>query len=319
MPHRHHRPKPAPAPTPTPAPPPNPAPAPPPAPAGKYLFQDEFTGPAGALPTAGTSPSSKLWTVRNSGNNNGAYVTSNPAVACLDGSAQGNLVLAVGKEATLGAKSGFWPAPIVDTGGGPAGTMIASDGTTPKFAVKPGMSVEMRLAVNTVAGTWPAAWFIPALASGNYPANWSEIDMEESYGTGFADSSIWGTNASLSASDNPVNMADVTMLPKLDRGFHVFRLDYAGSGTNVSQISMFLDNAATPYSTFTPAKAKAAGCAWNYNTNQGMIIMLNVSVFSKTTFQPTPPAANSAPGTILTCDYVRAWSPAGPDPYAAKA
>ena len=186
---RHHRP-------PKPKPP---APVPPPVvpPTGKYLFQDEFTGPAGALVTAGNSPSSKLWTVRNAGKNNGAYVTDSTSVAHLDGSSQGNLVLSVGKAGTLGASAALFPAPIVDTGGGSASQMIASDGTAPQFAIRPGMSCEMRLAVNTVVGTWPAAWFIPVLASGDYPANWSEIDMEESYGTGFADSSIWGTNPAL--------------------------------------------------------------------------------------------------------------------------
>jgi hypothetical protein len=309
----HHGPRPTPTPAPAPVPP---APAPTPQP-GKYLFQDEFTGPAGAAPTAGTSPSSKLWTVRNCGEVNGAFVTNNTSVAYLDGSEQGNLVMAVGKEATIGAKTGFWPSAIVDTGGGPASSEILSNGTTPDFAIQPGMSCEMRVAINTVAGTWPAAWFIPVLSTGEYPADWSEIDMEESYGTGFADSSIWGTSSSKPVSENPVNMNAVTMLPKLDTGFHIFRLDYEGSGTEVTQISMYLDNATTPYSTFTPAKAEAAGCAWNYNTNQGLAIELDVAVFSKTTWQPTPPVSGSTPGVILTCDYVRAWSPAGPDPYTA--
>jgi hypothetical protein len=317
MPIRHHR---KPHPPVTPPPPVTPVTPPPPVtpPAtGKYLFQDEFTGPVGALPTMGTSPSSKLWTVRGSFTNNGAYVTDNPAVAHLDGNS--NLVLAVGKAGTLGADASFFPAPIIDTGGGPASRQAPGDGSTaPKFALRPGMSCEMRIAVNTVTGTWPAAWLVPVLARGDYPANWSEIDLEESYGTGFADSSIWGTNPSKSTGDNPVNMNDVKMLPKLDNGFHVFRLDYAGSGTTVSQISMYLDNAKTPYSTLTPAQAKAKGCAWNYNTNEGMIIEFDVAVFSKTTFQPTPPAAGSTPGTILTCDYVRVWSPVGPDPYTVE-
>ena len=314
MPARHHRPKP-PKPTP-PVPPVPPVPPTPVPPTGKYLFQDEFTGPAGALVTAGTSPSSKLWTVRNSGRNNGAYVTDSTSVAHLDGSSQGNLVLSVGKAGTLGASAALFPAPIVDTGGGPVSEQIGSDGTAPKFAIRPGMSCEMRLAVNTVTGTWPAAWFVPVLASGEYPANWSEIDMEESYGTGFADSSIWGTNPALNTSENPVNMVNVKMLSKLDSGFHVFRLDYQGSGSTVTQISMYLDNAPAPYSVATPATAKAAGCTWNYNGNNGMIIQLNVAVFSKTTWQPTPPKAGSTPGIILTCDYVRVWAPAGPDPVA---
>jgi hypothetical protein len=307
-PRTHHRHPPKPPPTPAPVPP---APVPPVT--GQYLFQDEFTGPRGALPTAGTSPSSKLWTLRNSGEIDGAYVVANAAVAYLDGSS--NLILAVGQEASLGAKSGYFPAPILDTGGGPVTQQIASDGTPAKFAVRPGMSVEMRLAVNTVTGTWPAAWFIPVMSAGEYPANWSEIDMEESYGTGFADSSIWGNQPT---GTNPVNMRDVRMLPKLDSGFHVFRLDYEGSGSTVTSIAMTIDNAAEPYSTLTAAQAKAAGYQWNYDTNEGMAIELCVQVFSKTSWQPTPPKAGSTPGTILTCDYVRAWSPAGPDPVAAK-
>lgn len=298
----HHPPKPPPTP-----------PVPPTPPSSGYLFQDEFTGAKGALPTAGTSPSSKLWTIRNSGENNGACVVANAGVAALDGDT--SLVLSVGAAGTLGAKAGFFPAPIMDTGGGPATEQVGSDGTPPKFAIKPGMSVEMRIAVSTVTGTWPAAWFIPVLAEGDYPENWSEIDMEESYGTGFADSSVWGTQAK---GENPVNMNDMRMLPKLDSGFHVFRLDYEGTGSNVSQISMYLNNAKAPYSTLTQSEAKAKGYAWNYNANQGMIIQLNVAVFSKTTWQPTPPKAGSTPGAIMTVDYVRAWSPAGPDPIAGK-
>jgi hypothetical protein len=300
---RHHRPTP-------PKPPTPPAP-----PTPGYLFQDEFTGPAGVSPNEGTSPSSKLWTVRNCGNVNGAYVTNNTAVAYLDGSAEGNLILAVGKEGTLGAANGYWPSGIIDTGGGSASSEILSNGITPDFAVKPGMSCEMRLAVNTVPGTWPAAWFIPVLSTGEYPADWSEIDMEESYGTGFADSSIWGTTVPYNADRNPVNMNDVKMLPTLDDGFHIFRLDYEGSGDEVTQISMYLDNAITPYSTYTPAKAEAAGCSWNYNTNNGLAIEMDVAVFDKASWQPTPPTAGSAPGVILTCDYVRVWSPTGPNPY----
>lgn len=302
--HHHHPPK-----------PPPPPPAPPPVPVSGYLFQDEFTGPAGALPTAGTSPSSKLWTLRNSGTIDGACVVNSSAVAYLDGSAQGNLVLAVGKAGTLGAPAGFFPAPILDTGSGPVTQQIASDGTPPKFAVRPGMSVEMRIAVSTVAGTWPAAWFIPVMSAGTYPANWSEIDMEESYGTGFADSSVWGNQPT---GANPVNMRDIRMLPQLDSGFHVFRLDYQGSGSTVTGIAMYLDNASVPYSTITPAQAKAAGYQWNYDTNQGMMIELCVQVFGPKSWQPTPPAAGSTPGKILTVDYVRAWSPCGPDPVAAR-
>lgn len=310
----HHRPTPPAPPTPPPAPP-----TPPDPPAAGYLFQDEFTGPAGATPTAGTSPSSKLWTVRNCGNVNGAYVTDSTQVAYLDGSEQGNLILAVGKEATLGAGSGYWPSAIIDTGGGSPSTQILSNGTTPGFALKPGMSCEWRVAVKTVAGTWPASWVIPVLSTGDYPADWSEIDVEESYGTGFADSSIWGTTVPYKADGNPVNMNDVKMLPELDSGFHIFRLDYEGSGTEVTQISLYLDNAATPYSTYTPAKAEAAGYSWNYNTNQGMAIEMDVAVFNAESWQPTPPTSGSTPGPILTCDYVRVWSPAGPDPYAATA
>jgi hypothetical protein len=294
--------------------PPKPPPAPAP-PATGYLFQDEFNGPAGAPPGKGTSPSSKLWTARRSGNNNGAYVTDSAEVAYLDGSSR--LVLAVGKAGTLGARPGFFPAPILDTGGGDPAEQVGSDGTAPSFAIRPGMSCEMRIAVKTVAGTWPAAWFIPVLAKGTYPANWSEIDMEESYGTGFADSSIWGTRPSASVQDNPVNMADVQMLPKLDGGFHVFRLDYEGSGNSVTRIAMYLDNAVTPYSSVTPAKARAGGFAWNYDANQGMAVQLNVAVFSKESWQPTPPAAGSTPGPVMLVDYVRAWAPAGPDPYKA--
>jgi hypothetical protein len=307
MPHRHPPKPPKPVP---------PAPVPPVPPVtGRYLFQDEFTGLPGTLPTAGTSPSSKLWTVRNSGNSDGACVVANAAVAYLDGSPQGNLVLAVGKAGTLGAKSGFFPAPIIDTGGGDASSQWPGNGGTPNFAVRPGMSVEVRVAVSTVAGTWPATWFVPVLAAGSYPDNWSEIDMEESYGTGFADSSIWGTQ---SRGENPVNMNDVTMLPKLDSGFHVFRLDYEGSGSTVTQVSLYMDNAAKPYSTITAAQAAAKGYAWNYNANEGMIIELCVQVFSKTSWQPTPPKAGSTPGVIMQVDYVRAWSPCGPDPVAGK-
>jgi hypothetical protein len=298
---------------PHPKPPKPPVPPSPPV-TGKYLFEDEFTGPAGASPDEGTSPSSKLWTLRSGFTNNGAYVTGSPAVAYLDGSAQGNLVLAVGKAGSLGAKAGFFPAPILDTGGGPASQQYPSDGSPVNFALQPGMSCEMRVAVNTVAGTWPAAWFVPVLAGANYPEGWSEIDMEESYGTGFADSSIWST----SSGGDLVNTANPKVLPKLDSGFHVFRLDYEGSGSTVSQVSMYLDNAAVPYSTMTPAAAKAKGAVWNYDSNQGMFIELNVAVFSTTTWQPTPPKAGSTPGVIMQVDYARAWAPAGPDPVAGK-
>src|ERR1035438_5776973 len=81
--HRHH-----PRPTPPPPPTPPPTPPPPPPPAGGYLFRDEFTGPAGATPAAGTSPSSRLWNVRNIGpagiyGTADSYYTDSTSAVCL--------------------------------------------------------------------------------------------------------------------------------------------------------------------------------------------------------------------------------------------
>ena len=52
------------------------------------------------------------------------------------------------------------------------------------------------------------------------------------------------------------------MLPKLDSGFHVFRLDYQGTvADGVTQISMYLDNATTPYSTDDPGVGEGGRAA----------------------------------------------------------
>jgi hypothetical protein len=309
--HRHH-----PRPTPPPPPTPPPTPPPPPPPAGGYLFRDEFTGPAGATPAAGTSPSSRLWNVRNIGpagiyGTADSYYTDSTSAVCLDGSAQGNLVIAVGSEATGGASAGTWPTGRLDTAG------AAGDSTPdPRFAIKPGMSCEVRAALSSPGsrgapnGFWPAVWF-QGISAGPYPDSWSEVDMVESYGTGYADCSIWLNETTVSGA--LVNMAGEVVLPTLDSGFHIYRMDCLGSGATCTGIALYLDNAAKPYASATSAQAAAAGRHWPFSSNNGMQIILNVAVNPS----GVTPAASDVPAIAMTVDYVRAWAPAGPDPYAA--
>jgi beta-glucanase (GH16 family) len=231
---------------------------PPPVPV-TYAFQDEFNGPAGSLPDA----SKWLWDAGPGasigGNNETETYVKSAANSYLDGN--GHLVIAV----TPGDGGGFNSARLKSNFHQLFGHW------------------EARIALPNVPGCWPAFWF---LGQGSWPGC-GEIDVVESYGTGFTDSTIWNSTAGANKNGRLSN--------QMDGGFHVYRLDWAKGSVKV-YIDNVLCNSATS-ETLTP---------WPFDANGGAYCLLNIATGGTGTGGVNPhPALLPAK---MVVDYVRCWS-----------
>ena len=261
----------------------------PPSPPVSYILDENFTGAAGTLPSAAT------WTVYDQpgapdfGPNDEEYYVRSTSIICQDGSEQGNLVFRLGKQGTEGASASTWPSGRCDT--------------SASFAVQLNQSCEIRAMISPLLGAWPACWFMGK--NSQYPATWTEIDMQES-GDPNPDESvvaIWGPGAATGT-----RMGSSASFPVNDGDYHVYRLDYLPD-----EIKIYIDGNLF-YSLASSAIASGSG-PWLFSSNGGMYVILNVAVAPGNGYGT--PDAGSLPAQVMAVDYVRIWEPAGPDPVAA--
>ena len=169
-----------------------------------------------------------------------------------------------------------------------------------------------------MTGCWPAAWFQGVgHTNGSYPSDYSEFDLQES---GLPDVQSTGCTAWGPGASGQQNMSAAltgSSHTTIDTNFHVYRMDYLAT-----EIQAYIDGALVytitqaavdaHYGAVSGLNAAYGGQEWPYAANNGMWIILNVAVNSSDT--GSTPADASLPATIMTVDYVRVWSPAGPDP-----
>lgn len=314
---------PAPVPTPTPTPVPVPVPV---AGASVTEFFEDFTGPAGTL------PSSASWNVINTtagpqnpaafGGGDQEQYLANPALVAQDG--KSNLVFTVGAQGSLGADAGYWPSGRVDSYAAPGqfsnGTFV-THGAKPKVAVFPGQSVEFSALVTPLAGLWPSLWFCaPGVTGGAYPMDYYEFDLMESgnWGGGGALSNptAWGPGAT--AQQNLSSKVGTARTPfNLGDGkYHSYRLDYftdhlAAYIDGILQYTIMQSQVNAAYGVQTGLNTQFGGQEWPYNQpSEGLCIVMNCAVNNGVV--GSTPAAASLPHEVMAVDYVRVYSPAGP-------
>ena len=284
-------------------------------PAAGYILDENFTGAAGTLPNPAT------WNVitgagaPNYGANNSEFYVNSTSILYQDGSPQGNLVFVLGTAGTHGASAGTWPSGRCSTDGGSGSPAGAN--TTPRVAVAPGQSCEIRAKIFPLAGAWPACWFL-GVASTYLTASYAEIDMQESGDDAggsyiYSTEDMWGCNSSGQWQFSGVSGG--TAAPPLfavnDGNYHVYRLDLT-----TNNIAIYIDGTLnynlTSAQAATNIAAQGQGAIpWPFNNAEGLYVILNVAV--DTTDYGTPSAA-ALPAEIMAVDYVRIWAPAGPDP-----
>lgn len=303
-----------------------------------YILNDDFNGGkwtdasgtvhSGSSGVAGSLPSASIWNVKqgsSAGFEQGAeYYVNSTNIIKQDGAS--NLNFYVGAAGTDGAQAGTYPTAACDTGT-PGALAYYGTGTAPNYVVKPGQSVEWRVKIFPLAGSgegsgaWPACWLIGANAT--YPAGWEEIDVQES-GDANIDNSyvdLWGGDSA--GQKSFTKGMTVTGQPVGDGNYHVFRCDLLNDGATVS---VFYDG--TQVFTCTQAQGLAniqsgygvTDVPWTFTNAAGLFVALDVAVggvgttYAGGDYGYGSPAASSLPALVMSVDYVRIWSPAGPDP-----
>ena len=301
-------------------------PASPPSGQSKTIVFDDFTGPAGSL------PSSAFWNVLNTtsgpqnpqafGHGDQEQYLANPALVQQDG--HSNLIFTVGSQGGLGADPGYWPAPRVDSFAAPGqfsnGT-FATPGKPPKVAVLPGQSCEFSAKTFPLAGLWPSLWFeCPGVPGGNYPSAYYEFDLMESGLNGapaITRSTAWGPGAT--AQQNLSAKATGGSGPAFNLGdgqYHKYRLDYYTDRleAHVDGVLQYTITQAEVNAAYGPQQGlnpQFGGQEWPYNQpNEGLCLVMNCAVNQSVV--GSLPAAASLPHQVIAVDYMRVWSPAGP-------
>jgi beta-glucanase (GH16 family) len=246
-------------------------PTPPASTPGQLTWLEDFTGPAGSLPSAshwrfdvGTD-----W-----GNSQLEYDTDRPSNVSLDGN--GNLAIVARAESYQGCA---YTSGRISTRG-------YFSQATGRF--------EARIKLPTGRGLWPAFWLLGAdYAANPWPAC-GEIDIMEYrgqeptvvhgslHGPGYS-----GGNARTKAYALP-NGA------RFDGGFHVFAVEW-----KTNQITYLVDN--VPYQVLTPSSLPA-GTRWVFD--HPFFIILNLAVGGN--YVGSPDATTVFPQTLLV-DYVRVY------------
>lgn len=242
-----------------------------PAPAGRLLWSEEFTGPAG------TVPSSSHWTFdvgTDWGNAQLEYDTARPANVSLDGA--GNLAITARHESYQG--SDYTSGRILTRG---------------LFSQNRGR-FEARIKLPTGRGLWPAFWLLGAdVGSAGWP-DCGEIDIMEYRGQepGVVHGSLHGPGYSGGGA-----RSRAFTLPnggRFDTGFHVFAIEW-----KTNQITWLVDN--VPYYVATPSSLPS-GSRWVFD--HPFFIILNLAVGGN--YVGPPDASTVFPQTLLV-DYVRVY------------
>jgi beta-glucanase (GH16 family) len=245
-----------PAVTPPPPPPPTTYPGQTPEPASGWTFFDEFTG------SAGSAPDPRKWLYQTGGpgafgNNELETYVNSIQNGYVDGN--GNLVVAVTQPSP-----GVWHS-----------ARIVSN-----FHQLFG-HWEAAIKLDNTLGCWPAFWF---LGQGQWPGC-GEIDLCESYGTGYVDSSIWSSTAQASRSGRSGNT---------DNSYHVYRLDWVKGSVQCFRDGVLFNSATS--ANLTP---------WPFDNNGGSGCIANIAVGGSGTRGATPPV--SALPVKMLIDYVHVW------------
>jgi len=236
--------------------------------ANTYTFQDEFDGPAGAAP----NPAKWSYDVGGDGwgNNELQSYTDSRENSFLDG--KGNLVIRATKTVER------------DSRGGPINIHYKSARLTTlgHFSQAKG-HWEARIRVNSERGLWPGWWMLGQ----NYPiVGWpqcGEVDVLEDYGFSRVESSIHAPQKSRGYTTHSNTVG-------VDKGFHVFRLDWTARDFTFSKDGV--------------KYAKLPSVESGFRFKQPMFMVLNLAVGGSV---GNPPADIPFPIDFLV-DYVRVWS-----------
>ncbi|MGO1056511.1 carbohydrate-binding protein [Crossiella sp. CA198] len=271
---------------------------PPPAPGWTQVWADDFTGPAGSL------PSGNNWIFdlghgypggpANWGTGEIAAHTSNPANISLDGG--GNLRIT-----PLRDGAGNWTSARIETHRGdfqaPAGGVLA---------------IESRLQMPNVTGQaaigyWPAFWALGTPYRGNY-WNWpgiGEFDIMENVN---GINSVWGV---LHCGVNPGGPCNETTGIGANRpcpgascqsAFHTYRFEWDRS-VSPNQLRWYVDG--QQFHSVSQDRFDAA--TWTNMTNHGYFVILNVAIggaFPNALHGGVTPVAATVPGRPMVVDYV---------------
>lgn len=237
------------------------------APPVKYLFQDEFDGPAGS------SPDTSKWeiaTERESMQNptfwelpeNVGQYRNDRRNVFLDG--KSNLVFRAAKDGNR-----FYSGKLFGTYRGPIGT-----------------TWEARIKLNCLTpGAWPA-WYL----ANNDPATGGEVDILEWYGNG-----KWANGTTVHAKLNGGEHVSHNLA--IDSGWHTWRAQWDAQGIRFWQD---YTDGAQPY--FTAAAASLPDWPFN-NPGYTLFPILNLAVAGS---GGGDPSGGTYPADMLV-DYVRVW------------
>jgi beta-glucanase (GH16 family) len=241
-----------------------------------YVFDDEFSGPAGSPP----DPSK--WTHetgRWTDNNELETYTDSTANAYLDG--QGHLVIKALKGTTRH--------------GGYTSARLTTEGL---FARNHG-NFEARIKFDLATGAWPAWWMLGS----DYPtAGWprcGEIDMIEVYGQ-----PGWSPDSTVHTADDQGNdtTREMPVPGGVNTGWHTWHLRWDG---NTGQIQFSKDGEI--YLTVNPGELPN----WPFGVpgapGGNAFMILNVAVGG----DGGGPVPESFTQSTMTVDYVRVWLSAG--------
>ena len=164
--------------------------------------------------------------------------------------------------------------------------------------------LEVRALVPEAQGLWPAVW----LLGNNIPTvPWpgcGEMDMLERvnaatnpdwnegsiHGTGFIGSTGLGQKYYFPGGQNAAQ-------------WHIYGMIWAPGS-----VAYYIDNAAAPYITFTPAslaQAGLTGAVWPFDAGQGSFLILNLAIGGT---WPGPPDASTPFPSEMLVDYVRVYA-----------
>ena len=280
-----------------------------------YTFQDEFNGASGSAPDpakwqyatgTGVFGTGETETMTSSRNNSYIDGASNLVIAALSDGTSARL-----ESVALGATLGHG-------------------------------SYAARIKIENVVGFWPAFWMMGnqgGFGAPTWPAN-GEIDIMETYGSGYVSHTVssgtvftggahagiaWAPPEEFDVYNNGTwggNSGSASAVPggfpnPFDGNFHVWRMDWPDD----TKVQFFIDDIPCGNSSWgsgngvftnTNMTAQGNGASWPYTMaiTGGLYFILNVA---------TGPVAGvtGTPVTFpyyLTVDYVRGWTPAGPDP-----
>jgi beta-glucanase (GH16 family) len=162
--------------------------------------------------------------------------------------------------------------------------------------------IEFRAQVPEAHGFWPAAWLMGNnIATVNWPAC-GEMDVLERVNA--ASSPDWNQGSVHGTGFTGSNLGETFNFPggQNAAGWHTYGMIW-----KPGSVAYYVDNAATPYATYTnPASLNGlSGAAWPFDGGQSNFILLNLAVGGS--WPGSPNASTPFPAQMLV-DYVRVYT-----------